>query len=449
MKQQRFGLQARFVLGVALVLAVGAALLAVLILRQREMQREVGALGRAAVHDVATRSLQLRGEASVQRLAEALANPLYYSDLNGIRTVLGTVIRQPDVAYALVFDADGAILHDGTLDIADYGQPMRDGFARRAVASDALLVQWSDDVMDVSQEIHVGDQRLGGVRVGFSLHSLRTEEGHAAGLLEQRLAQPAQRYMIWFAALLAALAVVCALSVWYVQHTLVTPVRQLVRAARALGEGRYDAKLPVSLRSDEVGELVRAFARMGESIASHNREARRIAYTDTLTGLANRLAFREALESSLQAMRQKGQPLALLFLDLDGFKRVNDLLGHDAGDAVLVQVAERLRAAVAGTGGEGAMAARLGGDEFVIILCHDDARATAAQLATQLVEDIHRPMPLKDGEMAHLGTSIGIALFPDDAGDAARLMKCGDIAMYQAKLAGKHCWRFFDASMAD
>jgi diguanylate cyclase (GGDEF)-like protein len=434
---------------VALVLAVGAALLTVLVLRQREMQREVGDLGRAAVHDVATRSLQLRGEAGIQRLAESLANPLYYSDLNAIRTVLGTVIRQPDVSYALVFDADGAILHDGTIDIAEYGQPMSDALATRAIATDALLVQWSDDVMDVSQAIHVGDQRLGGVRVGYSLHNLRTEEVHAVGVLERRLAQPAERYLVWFAALLAALALVCALAIWYVQHTLVTPVRQLVRAARAIGDGRFDAKLPVSLRSDEVGELVRAFARMGESIASHNREARRMAYSDTLTGLANRLAFREALDSSLQEMRQRGQPLALLFLDLDGFKNVNDVLGHDAGDAVLVQVAGRIREAVAAIGDEGAMAARLGGDEFVIMLRHGDVRRIAAGLATQLVEDIHRPMPMKAGQVANLGTSIGISLFPDDASEAVALMKCGDVAMYEAKLAGKNCWRFFHPSMGD
>jgi diguanylate cyclase (GGDEF)-like protein len=448
MTGQRFGLQARFVLGVALVLAVGGALLAVLLLRQGQMQREVGALGRAAVHDVATRSLQLRGEAATQRLAESLANPLYYSDLNTIRTVLGTVIRQPDVSYALVFDADGTILHDGTLDIADYGQPMRDALAARATATDALLVQWSDDIMDVSQAIHVGDQRLGGVRIGYSLRNLRTEEGHAAGVLEQRLAQPAQRYRVWFVALLAALAVVCILAIWYVQHTLVTPVRQLVRAARDIGDGRHDMKLPVSERSDEVGELVRAFASMGSSIASHNREARRIAYTDTLTGLANRLAFRDALDASLVAMRRSHQPLALLFLDLDGFKNVNDQLGHDAGDAVLIQVAARIRSAVARTGGDQAMAARLGGDEFVIMLCQGDVRSLAAEVAAQLVADIHLPMPLLAGQVANLGASIGIALFPDHAGEAARLMKCGDLAMYQAKLAGKNCWRFYQTGMA-
>ncbi|MET0282020.1 MAG: GGDEF domain-containing protein [Steroidobacteraceae bacterium] len=447
MKEQRFGLQARFVLGVVLVLAVGAALLSVLLLRQGEMQREVGELGRAAVHDVATRSLQLRGEAATQRLAESLANPLYYSDLNTIRTVLGTVIRQPDVTYALVFDADGAILHDGTLDIADYGQPMRDPLAARAVASDALLVQWAGDIMDVSQGIHVGDQRLGGVRIGYSLRTLRTEEGHAAGVLEQRLAQPAKRYMVWFAALLAALAGVCILAIWYVQHTLVTPVRQLVRAARAIGGGRYDMKLPVSERTDEIGALVRAFASMGASIASHNREARRIAYSDTLTGLANRLAFREALDSSLAGMSHAGEPLALLFLDLDGFKNVNDKLGHDAGDAVLMQVATRIRSAVARTGGEHALAARLGGDEFVIMLRQGDVRSIATQLAAQLVADIHQPMPLQAGQVANIGTSIGISLFPEHATEAARLMKCGDVAMYQAKLAGKDCWRLYDHSM--
>jgi diguanylate cyclase (GGDEF)-like protein len=449
MNLQRFGLQARYGMGMAIVLALGVALLAVLVLRQAQMQSEVGALGAAAVHDAATEGLQRRGEASTQRLAESLANPLYYSDLDAIRAMLESVLRQPDVSYALVFDAQGQILHDGTRDIGDYGQPMRDPLAARAIATHRLLVQWSEESMDVSQAIYVGDQHLGGVRVGYSLDDVRLGEKRAATALQQRLAELAREYLGWFIALLAALAAVCIGGIWYVQRMLVTPVRQLASAARAIGAGRYDAQLPVSRRSDEIGELMQAFARMGDSIASHDREVRRMAYTDALTGMVNRLAFREALERSLAALRGTGQPLALLFIDLDGFKDVNDALGHDAGDAVLVEVAGRIRQALAHHGGEGSLAARFGGDEFVILLQQGDVHAAAERLCAWLLADIHYPVGGTAGRKAPmLGASIGIALFPDDATDAAELLNSSDVAMYEAKLAGKNCWRFYERSMA-
>src|SRR5690606_3747174 len=104
-------------------------------------------------------------------------------------------------------------------------------------------------------------------------------------------------------------------------------------------------------RQDEIGELVRAFARMSEAVARHDRDIRRMAYTDSLTGLSNRLAFREALDERLLTLQASSGELALLFVDLDDFKRVNDTLGHEAGDEVLSQLSVRIRLAVERLGG--------------------------------------------------------------------------------------------------
>jgi diguanylate cyclase (GGDEF)-like protein len=139
--------------------------------------------------------------------------------------------------------------------------------------------------------------------------------------------------------------------------------------------------------------------------------------------------------------------VALLFLDLDGFKDVNDALGHDAGDAALVRVAAVIRDATARFGGAGALAARFGGDEFVVLLESGDVRAAATAIAEQLVQDLRRPLRLRTGQEASVTVSIGIALFPQDATDSAALLKSGDTAMYHAKVAGKNCWRFHDQSM--
>jgi diguanylate cyclase (GGDEF)-like protein len=209
--------------------------------------------------------------------------------------------------------------------------------------------------------------------------------------------------------------------------------------------------VPASHRGDEIGELMRAFARMGTSVARHDRDIRRMAYTDALTGLANRLAFRESLDQRLMQLRGVGRQLALLFADIDDFKRINDTLGHDVGDEVLLRFANRIRAAVERYGSNHALLARFGGDEFVILLEAGDepgqeARTLASALAETLVEELARPIVVQERQV-FLGTSIGITVFPDDATGSTMLMKNGDIAMYQAKVAGKSCYRFYSRAM--
>ncbi|RZA35268.1 MAG: EAL domain-containing protein [Lysobacteraceae bacterium] len=442
----RFGLQARFLVAMGLTLAVVFALIAVLLQRQAMMQREVDVLGRQAMQSMAADALKRRGEAMVEQLADALTNPLYFSDLDGIGTTVRAAARQPDVAYVLVYDPQGNIVHDGSYDIAAYGQTMTDPLAHAAVTSDHLLTQWSQQVVDVSESISIGEERIGGVRVGFSLAEIRASEERAAANLNERLLELGRRHMGWFALLLAALAAVCIGIAWYAQRTLVKPIRQLAQAANAIGVGNYDAERLSSTRQDEVGELVRAFSSMNDSIARHDRDVRRMAYTDALTGLTNRLAFRESLDHRLMMLRGAGRQLALLFADIDDFKRVNDTLGHEAGDDVLVQFANRIRDAVERMGGDESLLARFGGDEFVILIQNGDVRASATQLAEVLVRELGQPLVV-EGRQVFLGTSIGITLFPEDASGATSLMKNGDIAMYQAKVAGKNCYRFYSRAM--
>src|SRR5690606_38759889 len=174
------------------------------------------------------------------------------------------------------------------------------------------------------------------------------------------------------------------------------------------------------------------------------------AYTDTLTGLANRLSFRETLDQRLFEASGAARQLALLFADIDDFKRVNDTIGHDAGDEVLMQFAARMRDVLDRHVGKDTVLARFGGDEFVILLeAPEDGtgmRDAAAELAAALVEELGRPIMVY-GRHVFLGISIGITLSPDDASNASALMKNGDIAMYQAKVAGKNCYRFYSRAM--
>jgi diguanylate cyclase (GGDEF)-like protein len=444
------GLHARFSLVVAATLVLMLAVVAVMLQREAAAQQEVVGVSRDSMRTLVSDRLRMHGEALASQLSEALANPLYYFDLDAIATITRNVMRQPDVAYVIVYDPQGNIIQDGNGDIAAYSQAMRDPLAYEAISAQGLHTQWSDRYLDVASPISVGDQRLGGVRVGYSLASIRNDESRATQALATHLRQIGARDLLWVAGLLAMLVALGGLASLVLQRALVRPVRQLAAVAHEFESGNYDASVPESHRNDEIGDLMRAFGRMGTSVARHDRDIRRMAYTDALTGLANRLAFREHLDQRLTQLRGLGRQLALLFADIDDFKRINDTLGHDVGDEVLVRFANRIRSAVEQYGTHATLA-RFGGDEFVIVLeagdrPGEDVRTLASRLADTLVEELARPIAVQDRQI-FLGISVGVTLFPDDATGATMLMKNGDIAMYQAKVAGKGCHRFYSRAM--
>ncbi|HEY0832453.1 MAG TPA: EAL domain-containing protein [Azospirillum sp.] len=166
------------------------------------------------------------------------------------------------------------------------------------------------------------------------------------------------------------------------------------------------------------------------------------AYHDVLTGLANRTLLQDRLEHALSFARRADSAVAVLFLDLDRFKLVNDSLGHQLGDELLKSVATRITGCLAGD----ETVARTGGDEFVIVLTDFASTAEVAHVADRVMEALTAPFALR-GHDVHVGVSIGIGIFPQDGGDVATLMKNADTAMFKAKDAGRNTFRFFDTSM--
>ncbi|MCB1737092.1 MAG: EAL domain-containing protein [Gammaproteobacteria bacterium] len=169
---------------------------------------------------------------------------------------------------------------------------------------------------------------------------------------------------------------------------------------------------------------------------------RDLAYTDTLTGLRSRGFFQTHLESQMKVAQRHGERFGLLYMDLDGFKDINDSLGHDVGDSLLRTIADRLRAELRETD----MAARLGGDEFCVLVDNVDSNYVAASVADRFLTHINEPVQLGE-QFINPRVSIGIAHYPDDGTDATRLLKAADSAMYAAKQAGKHRYAFYEPAM--
>jgi diguanylate cyclase (GGDEF)-like protein/PAS domain S-box-containing protein len=168
----------------------------------------------------------------------------------------------------------------------------------------------------------------------------------------------------------------------------------------------------------------------------------RLAYSDSLTGLPNRAAFLECLQHALSFAHREDRKVGLLFLDLDNFKDVNDTQGHDFGDRLLKEVAERLASDMR----ESDTLARLGGDEFVLALSSLTDQESAAIAAQRLLTLFSRPF-IMECRQIYSSASIGIAIYPDDGIDAETLFKCADTAMYHAKTEGKSNYRFFSTEM--
>ena len=168
----------------------------------------------------------------------------------------------------------------------------------------------------------------------------------------------------------------------------------------------------------------------------------RLALEDSLTGLANRTEFRNRFVDMAASAQRHAQSLVLMLLDLDRFKDVNDRLGHTAGDALLQQAAHRMRAVVRDTD----FIARFGGDEFVVLLPDAQSPQEAGAVAEKLVASLSRPFHISEREV-QIGTSIGLAAYPQDAPDLDQLFMKADLALYRAKAAGRGVYRFYSAQM--
>ncbi|MEO6928414.1 MAG: EAL domain-containing protein [Casimicrobiaceae bacterium] len=423
---------------------------------------------------------QLRTQGSIVAimLADLAEYDVYTRNQQQLSSLLDSLGDQGDIAYVSVVDAGGHALATRFLETSMAPvalPPIRVAHASRGagfseseltlngqryidVVSPIGVSRSSASVLDPTAReqgsVRAAAEPIGFVRVGMSFEgrSDRIRANLAGSLLA-----------------VAAVTLLALLATMLLTRRLVAPMRRLIRAARAVGGGRLDVYVPAS-SSDEMGLLTHTFNHMTQRLAESQSQvssyqrtledkvaqrtkeleiatahAYKLAQHDILTGLPNRSLLNNRLKQILSQAQREHEQVACLFLDFDHFKRINDTLGHDAGDQLLQAIAQRLISAVR----ESDTVARLGGDEFVLVLPDlDPAHATfeVMTVISRIRESFMAPFRLAN-QVPTLTCSIGVSIYPLDAQDTATLIKQADTAMYAAKEAGRNAYRFFTADM--
>jgi len=223
------------------------------------------------------------------------------------------------------------------------------------------------------------------------------------------------------------------------------PLRSSAKLMREMAQGEKTLSRIVVSRKDEVGAMLESFNLLVDKLIDTEVQMNYLAHHDGLTGLPNRRSFMINMRQSMALAGRQSNKLALFFVDLDGFKLVNDRYGHAVGDQLLKQVADRLRNGVRLAD----LVGRLGGDEFVVLVTECNDKSTAALIASKLIANISEVFYIGDLALA-VGASIGIAIYPDQSTDLENLMTLADKAMYRAKKDGRNCYKFsLDAEVND
>ncbi|NND60615.1 MAG: EAL domain-containing protein [Gammaproteobacteria bacterium] len=429
-----------------LVISIVVLLSTVLLLQFRTSAREITEVSAASLEEELTQELIERGVVTAGFLAENLASPLYRYDMESMHDLIQDHRSQTDVVHVLVHDAAGRVIHDGTLEIDAFGTEL-------AAIDTSDGVRFDGETIEVYRPILYAGQGIGGIRVGLSRAPIADEiNAMMAGL--RTVSTRGLRATLISAVLTALLFVgVGMIIAIVVSRSLAEPIRRLARQASRIGSGDYSDTLAVD-RSDEIGDLANAFRDMSRSLRASDGEVRYLAYHDSLTRLPNRARLKQFLAEAVARARRRDERVALFFIDLDDFKRVNDTLGHKAGDKLLKEFSQRLRDSLREMDhidpdhedGQRDLIARLGGDEFTVVLEDVKESRDIALVAQRILDELAVPV-LLGGQEVVVGASIGITVFPDDGDGVDSMLKNADVAMFQAKERGKNHFQFYNQSM--
>ncbi len=342
-------------------------------------------------------------------LAYTLEAAVVFNDRAAVRDALEQICKTEEIAQVAVFDKDGELL-------ASLDTPNNTVLNSAEQAIARLLLP---DV--VIQPITYQGKQIGALHIsGQGTTLLRFLIGGLLGLL----------------ASLALSALGATYGSKRIQRAITQPLRNLSQVAHNISvERTFNQRVPATHIAD-LNELAEDFNALLDQLESWQHQLEREnaslahqASHDALTGLPNRAFFESRLLGSMREARDSQTQMAVLFLDSNRFKEINDQLGHAAGDAVLIAIAQRLRAQLR----EGDTVARLGGDEFAVLLKPIHHEDDAVLIADKIIDSMHKPIALPEGGSITTSLSIGIALYPEHADNPEALVHEADVAMYHAK----------------
>ena len=370
-----------------------------------------------------------RARGLARMLAQNVRAPLSFDDSVAAQRVLEGLGAVPEVRWAVLRD----VHHDGFASYAQKGVrlPTSAEIDQRKVtaSADALL----DPMVYVAELVQVD-----GAAVGQLVVCTDASPAFSATMARAVL-------VLLGAAVIGLLASALAVKV---QEGMVRPIADLADVMHDVSQTHFYATRVHTQRSDEVGALYEGFNRLLGELEARDAIVQRqqsrlftLAHVDAVTGLSNRHHFRLLMDDALTGL--SGHPFAILCLDLDRFKTVNDALGHDVGDMLLTLVGQRLTA----VSREGDLVARLGGDEFAMVLRDVADRPSAQRIADRVLAALCTSVEI-EGLTVPMGVSVGIALAPQDGDQPEQLLKNADLALYSAKAGGRGRACFYDLEMS-
>lgn len=370
-------------------------------------------------------------------ISQSTASALLFDDEVSAGLILGTLEQHNSTRFAVIFTQTDQVF-------SSYKRANIENMVTAAsmLQSDADFI---DNNLYVQQSITFAGEELGRLVLSVDTLALQQQERRYTNIV------------LWVFVIATVFALILN---WRLQKLLTRPINRLMKLVRDVDhKQKYDARIAIK-RNDDMGELFSGINSMLDTIEDHRLQLQsqndkleslvelrteqlfHRANFDALTQLPNRHLLIDRIEHAIENATLAEERLAVMFLDLDRFKVINDSLGHSVGDQLLIAVAQKLSKIMHRTDS----VCRWGGDEFVILLEHNPTHDELTDIAKLITSTLAKPIEIS-GHQLHVSTSIGIAVFPNDGAEAMNLLKHADISMYQAKEAGPAQYRFFDKYM--
>ncbi len=370
-------------------------------------------------------------------IAQSTASALLFDDEVSAGLILGSLEQHNSTRFAVILTPDNQL----------FTSFKRNDITDLITAATMLQTdsQFIDDNLYVQQDIGFGGETLGRLVLSVDTLALQQQERRFTNIVT------------WVFIVATLLALILN---WRLQRLMSKPINRLMQLVKDVDhQQKYDSRIAIK-RDDDMGELFSGINSMLDTIEDHRLQLQsqndkleslvelrteqlfHRANFDALTQLPNRHLLIDRIEHAIENAAIANERLAVMFLDLDRFKVINDSLGHSIGDQLLIAVAQKLSMIMHRTDS----VCRWGGDEFVILLEHDPTVKELTDIAQRVTESLTKPIVIS-GHQLHVSTSIGIAIFPNDGREAMTLLKHADISMYQAKETGPAQYRFFDKYM--